>query len=76
VTPGEQRAMLERTRDHLAGLLEGADEREAPALARELRMTIKDLADLAAPEKGSRLDDLAARREARLSGADGSVASD
>lgn len=63
------RAELEETRDRLKGLLAEASPRDAAALARELRMTLKDLAELAGPAKGSTVDALAARRAARQSAA-------
>lgn len=65
------RAELEAARDRLKALLDEAGPREAAALLRELRATNHDLAALAGPVKGSRLDDLAARRAARHAAASG-----
>lgn len=72
MTVDEMREELEQTRDRLKMFLDEAGPREAAALARELRMTLKDLAELAAPAKGSAVDALAARRAARQSAAAGS----
>ena len=66
------RVELEATRDRLKDLLDAATPRDAAALARELRMTLHDLADLVGPAKGSKVDDLAAKRAARIAAASGS----
>lgn len=70
--PGALRAELEASRDLLRRMLDDCEPRDAAALARELRMTLKDLAGLAGPAKGSTVDALAAKRAARQSAAAGS----
>ena len=66
------RAELEATRDRLKALLDASGPRDGAGLARELRMTLHDLAELAGPAKGSKVDDLAAKRAARIAAASGS----
>jgi hypothetical protein len=65
---------LTAVRDHLAALLDVAGPREAPALARELRAVMAEIAANSSPGEANPIDDLAARRTARrsASGAAGS----
>ena len=55
----------------LAHRLDGAAHRDSSALARELRATLADLRQLAAaePAEADPVDELAAKRAARLAGA-------
>lgn len=62
---GDQRATLEAIRDQLAGQLEKAPPAVAAQIAGQLRQTLKDLAALPAEKKGSKLDEVKQRREAR-----------
>lgn len=48
---------------------EGVGARDAAAVARELRATVLELVKAAAPQARSSLDELQAKREARLRGA-------
>lgn len=69
---------LERDRDLLEESIETASSSALPALVREHRQVLKELAALAEPEKGSTRDQLAERRrerEARQAGAAGSSSS-
>ena len=61
----DTRERLEAMRDRLADLLDGADERTAPALVREYRTTLAALDAMPAAEKKSKVDELRARRAAR-----------
>lgn len=70
--PTALRAELEQSRDLLRRMLDDCEPRDAAALARELRMTLKELAEMAGPAKGSTVDALAAKRAARQSAAAGS----
>lgn len=58
----------------LAERLDEASTRDAPALARELRATVGELRELAkaAPKEADPLDEISARRAARLAGAQAS----
>lgn len=47
-----------------------AELRELPAIARELRLTTAEITDLAPEEEGDLVDDLAARRAARIANAE------
>lgn len=47
-----------------------AEPRELPAIARELRLTTAEITDLAPEEEGDLVDDLAARRAARIANAE------
>jgi hypothetical protein len=71
VRPDDLRQALQENAHRLRGLLDEAEPKEAAALARELRMTLHDLAVLAEPEKGSTVDSLAARRAARIAATEG-----
>lgn len=71
VTSGDRREALEAMRAHLAGLLLGAEPREAAALSRELRRVLDELDRLGAGTKGDSVDDLAARRARRRAAAKG-----
>lgn len=63
---GDQRATLEAIRDQLAHQIDRAVPAATPALARQLRMTLRDLAELPAEHgKGSKTDEVKARRDAR-----------
>ncbi len=70
------RAELEASRDVLRALLTDAQQSgelaAAASIARELRITNRELADLAGPAEGSTVDALAARRAARQSAASSS----
>ena len=62
---GDYRATLEAIRDQLAHQLERAEPAVAAQIAGQLRQTLKDLAALPAETKGSKLDEVRARRESR-----------
>lgn len=74
--PVSRLELLENARDKLLAAIEEAEPRELSRLVGELRATAKEIDDLA-PKRGvSRLDELAARRRARLSdptGAEGAT---
>lgn len=61
---------LRDLRVKLIAAIESADPGALPALARELRLVTAEIADLAPAKESSFVDDLAARRADRLSGAD------
>jgi hypothetical protein len=63
-------------RDRLEAAMDEAGPRELPALVREHRMVLAELASLAKPQKGSTRDQLAEKRAAREAGASGSAASE
>lgn len=67
---------LAEDRDHLEAAIETADARTLPALVREHRAVLKELAALAEPAKGSIRDQLAAKRAARTAGTSGPAASE
>lgn len=56
---------LSAARERLFASLAVADVRELPGIVRELRAVLAELDELAPPEKGNAVDDLAARRAAR-----------
>jgi hypothetical protein len=60
VATGDRRAALEAVRDKLAGLLERANARTAPALARQLQQVLRDLHSLPGGGEVSKLDRIAA----------------
>ncbi|GAB3117866.1 hypothetical protein GCM10027160_29070 [Streptomyces calidiresistens] len=64
---GDRRRALEALRDDLAHRLdaEGTTDRDAAALATQLRLVLSDLAALRGGETGDSVDDLAARRARR-----------
>jgi hypothetical protein len=70
VRAGDRRRSLEALRDRLAADIDAADARLVPALAKQLVDVLRDIEGLREPE-GSALDDLAARRAARISDATG-----
>lgn len=74
VQGGDRRKSLEALRDRLAADIDSADARLVPALAKQLVDVLRDIEGLREPE-GSALDDLAARRVARISDAAGSHSS-
>ena len=65
VAAGDRRASLEALRDHLARLLETA-ERDHAAIARQLTVVLRELDELPNPAEESRVDDIAAKRAARM----------
>lgn len=65
VAAGDRRASLEALRDHLARLLE-TTERDHAAIARQLTIVLRELDELPNPAEESRVDDIAAKRAARL----------
>lgn len=71
VADGDHRLALEALRDELARRLPSAETREAPALARQLTMVLRELASLPSPATDSVLDDLASKRAARIAKAQG-----
>lgn len=70
---GSQLGRLEALREALAWKIVNADARELPALAKQFRETLSEIAVLEkdAP-KGSVVDDLARRRSSRRAGTEGS----
>jgi hypothetical protein len=68
VAAGDRRASLEALRDFLAARLEAVDPDKTAPLAKQLADVLRELSTLAVP-KGSKVDDLAAKRAARRSGA-------
>ncbi|WP_329426851.1 hypothetical protein OG339_42285 [Streptosporangium sp. NBC_01495] len=64
VQDGDQREALVAIRDRLGGELAAASGKDAAAIARELRATIAEIEGLPGGEE-SKLDELAAAREAR-----------
>jgi hypothetical protein len=71
VQSGDRRVALTALRDHLAlQLVEGLPQTVAP-IAKQLADVLRELEGLAEP-KGSAVDDLRARRAARVAGASGS----
>lgn len=67
----DPRARLEALRDHFAGRLTKAADRDATAIGRLLKDIDADLAKLPTPGKVSDADEIAARRAARRTGAKG-----
>lgn len=67
---------LVQSRDRLESAMKEAGPRELPALAREHRAVLKEIAHLAEPVKGSIRDQLAAKRAARESAAEGPSATE
>ena len=65
VAAGDRRASLEALRDHLARLLESA-ERDHAAIARQLTVVLREIDELPNPAEESKVDDIQARRAARL----------
>lgn len=65
----DRRADLERARTLLLAALAGAEVRELPALVRELRAVAMELEQLVPLDEGNVLDEISARRAARLSAA-------
>lgn len=65
VAAGDRRASLEALRDHLANLLQTA-ERDHAAIARQLTVVLREIDELPNPAEESRVDDIAAKRAARL----------
>lgn len=70
VESGDQRAALEAIRARLASELEDAEGKDVAPIAKELRAVIDALASLPGGEE-STLDQLQARRAARLANAEG-----
>lgn len=70
VAEGDRRASLVALRDHLAAQLESS-ERDQAALARQLTMVLREIAELPNPAEESKVDDLANRRARRISTAAG-----
>jgi ribosomal protein L12E/L44/L45/RPP1/RPP2 len=70
VAAGSRRASLEALRDLLATSLVEVDPDKRAPLAKQLTDVLRDIEELSEPE-GSKLDDLAARRAARLADATG-----
>lgn len=62
---------LEALREQLALALLDANAGQMPALAREFRATLKDIAELPSEAKGSKVDEVADRRKARRAAAAG-----
>lgn len=62
---GDRRKTLEAIRDELARQLDRCEPVASASIARQLRMTLADLANLPAESRGSKLDEVKARREAR-----------
>ena len=67
-----RRADLEEARRLLLAALAMADVKELPSLVRELRAVALELEQLAPPEEGNVLDEISARRAARIAAANGS----
>ena len=65
VKAGDRRASLEALRDRLAYLLETSD-RDHAAIARQLTIVLREIDELPNPAEESRVDDIAAKRAARL----------
>lgn len=69
VESGDRLRALTAIRDKLAGLLESADERTAPALAQRLMVVMSEIDSLSRPAEesviGQLQDDLAAKRAMR-----------
>lgn len=65
VKDGDRRSSLTALRDHLAALLVSAD-RDHAAIARQLTVVLREIDELPNPAEESRVDDIAARRAARL----------
>jgi hypothetical protein len=72
VVAGDRRKSLEAIRDKLAGELDEAYGRDAAVLAKELRAVITELDSLPGGKEVSPVDELTARRKARLAEAAGS----
>ena len=66
VAEGDRRASLVALRDHLAVTLQSA-ERDHAAIARQLTMVLREIAELPNPAEESKVDDLANRRARRIS---------
>lgn len=62
---------LEGLRDRLDEEIQGADARELPALARELRQVLAELDALPVPDSKAPADEIAKRRAARRRKASG-----
>lgn len=71
VAAGDRRASLEALRDHLARLLE-TTERDHAAIARQLTIVLREIDELPNPAEESKVDEIQARRAARLAEASGS----
>lgn len=71
VAEGDRRASLEALRDRLASLLD-TSERDHAALARQLSNVLRELDELPNPAEESKVDEIQARRAARLASASGS----
>jgi len=65
----DRRTQLEAIRDTLAAHLAQAEPREAAALAKQLQAVLRELSELPAVKESNPLDELNARRAARLAGA-------
>ena len=65
VAAGDRRASLEALRDRLATLLE-TTERDHAAIARQLTIVLREIDELPNPAEESKVDDIQARRLARL----------
>ena len=63
---------LAAIRDALAANLLDAEPKEVASIAKQLRETIRELEQVAAPREESVVDDLAARRAARRTGTEDS----
>lgn len=62
----ELRTALEQNRDLLRELLKSADPRDAAGIARELRMTLRDLEELAGPPLRDSVESASSSVEAKL----------
>jgi hypothetical protein len=69
---GDLRAALEALRDRLAAEIDCADGRTLAPLAKQFADVVQRISQLPAEEKGSTVDDIAARRAARIRKAAGS----
>lgn len=73
VKSGTYRESLEALRDKLAVDMEGVDSKVVAQVAAQLRAVLKEIAGLPDAKVVSKADELARRREARLSAADPSA---
>jgi hypothetical protein len=65
VALGERRRSLESLRDVLASTIAAADPENVAALAKQLRDTMTEIAELPVPKEVSPVDELAKQRAAR-----------
>jgi hypothetical protein len=65
VALGERRRSLESLRDVLASTITAADPENVAALAKQLRDTMTEIAELPVPKEVSPVDELAKQRAAR-----------